>query len=84
MRVVFSERAVRQFKKIDRAIQMRIKNFVEELEVLENPRSRGKGLSANLSGFWRYRVGDYRLICKISESELIILVMNVGHRSEIY
>lgn len=84
MRVVFSDRAIKQFKKIDFAIQKRMKHFINELEGLENPYVRGKRLSSNLSGFWRYRVGDYRLICKIFEDELVILLVDIGHRSEIY
>ena len=50
----------------------------------ENPRAYGKGLTANRSGQWRYRIGDYRLICSIEDERLIILALSVGHRSDIY
>lgn len=49
-----------------------------------NPRIHGKGLTANRSGQWRYRIGDYRLICQIEDNELIILALTVGHQREIY
>ena len=50
----------------------------------ENPRAKGKGLTANRSGQWRYRIGDYRLICLIQDNELVILALTVGHRSDVY
>lgn len=49
-----------------------------------DPRQHGKGLSANKAGFWRYRVGDYRIIADIEDEELIILIVKVGHRRKIY
>ena len=56
----------------------------KNLEGTENPRIHGKGLVGDLSGFWRYRIGDYRIICEILEKEIKILVLEVGHRSKIY
>ena len=50
----------------------------------EDPRQRGKGLTANLTGLWRYRVGDYRVICDIQDGELVVLVLQVSHRSQAY
>lgn len=50
----------------------------------EDPRQRGKALTANLSGLWRYRVGDYRVICLIEDEQLVVLVVGVTHRSEAY
>ena len=50
----------------------------------EDPRQRGKALTANLSGLWRYRVGDYRVICQIEDERLVVLVVGVSHRSESY
>lgn len=54
-----------------------------QLKKLE-PRQRGKGMAANLAGLWRYRVGDYRLICDIQDDEMVVLVLQVAHRSEVY
>ena len=50
----------------------------------EHPTQRGKALTANLTGLWRYRVGDYRLICDIQDGELVVLVLQIGHRREVY
>ena len=56
----------------------------KNLEGCDDPRVHGKGLTANRSGQWRYRIGDYRLICMIEDDRLVILALAVGHRSEIY
>ena len=72
----------RQFKKLDKFTQKKIKSYLEN--ILDNPRSRGKMLQANRSDQWRYRIGDYRLICIIEDKELIILALTVGHRRDIY
>lgn len=84
MKVIFSETALKTLKKVDGSIRKQIVKYVHELEELENPRSRGKGLSSNLAGLWRYRVGDWRLICEIKGDKLIISVLRIGHRSEVY
>ncbi|MBF0785799.1 type II toxin-antitoxin system RelE/ParE family toxin [Muribacter muris] len=62
----------------------RILNYLKELQSLENPRDRGKGLVGELSGMWRYRVGDYRIICHIDNGKLLITALELGHRREIY
>ena len=75
----------REFKKLDRYTQKMIKGWIEKnLVGCNDPRIHGKGLTANLSGQWRYRIGDYRLICLIEDDKLIILALSVGHRSDIY
>ena len=84
MRVILSDTAKRQLKKLDKSIRDRILKYMDKVESLENPRARGKGLSGNLSGTWRYRVGDYRVFCKIMDDKLIIEVVKVGHRRDIY
>ena len=84
MRVVFTDNAEKQFLKLDKPIQKQIQKFILKLQNLENPRERGKSLVGNLIGFWRYRVGDYRILCRIIDQELIITVVEIGHRKEIY
>lgn len=75
----------KEFKKLDRYTQKMIKAWIiKNLINCENPRSHGKGLVANKSGQWRYRIGDYRLICIIEDDELIITALHIGHRREIY
>ena len=74
-----------EFKKLDRYTQRMIKNWIDNnLAEAENPRQHGKGLTANRSGQWRYRIGDYRLICQINDDRLVILALSVGHRRDIY
>ena len=84
MRIKFSKQAEKEFYKLDKPIQKQLKKFIEKLTQLEDPRSRGKALTANLAGLHRYRVGKYRLVCKIIDSELVILVVDIAHRKEIY
>ena len=72
MRVVYSETALKELKKLDKPIQKRIKDYMDEVAKLEDPRSRGKILVENLSGLWRYRVGDIRVVCEIKDAEILI------------
>lgn len=75
----------REFKKLDRYTQRLIKSWIEKhLIGCEDPRSVGKGLTANRSGQWRYRIGDYRIIAEIEDDKVVILFLSVGHRREIY
>lgn len=81
----YSERAIKQLKKLDKGTQKLILTWVgKNLENCDNPRIKGKGLTANRSGEWRYRVGNYRIICDIRDKELIILALSIGHRRNIY
>ena len=84
-RVEWSDRARKQMRKFDKSIAEMILRWVHKnLDDCENPRQHGKALTANRTGQWRYRVGDYRLIAEIQESKIVILILNVGHRKEIY
>ena len=83
--VVFSKEALKDLKKLDKHTAALIIGWVRKnLEGCENPRAHGKGLTANLSGKWRYRVGDYRLLADIQDDKVVIMMLRVGHRSEIY
>lgn len=83
--VEITERFTREFKKLDRYTQRMIKGWIDKnLIGCENPRQHGKGLTANRRGQWRYRIGDYRLICQIDDGKLIILALSVGHRRDVY
>ena len=84
-KVIFTERAKKQLKKLDKHISALIIGWLEKnIQNCENPRLHGKGLVENKSGQWRYRIGDYRVICEIQDKEIIVLVLEVGHRREIY
>ena len=84
MTIEYAPAASKQFSRLDKSIQSRIKKYMSEITLLENPRSRGKALTSNLSGLWRYRVGDYRILCRIHDDKLIITVIEIAHRSTIY
>ena len=76
--------AKKSLLKLDKAEAQRIMHFLRErIEPIDNPRSLGKALSGRLSTFWRYRIGDYRLICDIQDKQLIILVIRIGNRKDI-
>ena len=84
-RVELTDRVIKQLKKLDKHMSALIIGWIEKnLDGCENPRMHGKGLTANRTGQWRYRIGNYRLICEIKDEEVLILVLEVGHRREIY
>ena len=75
----------KEFKKLDRYTMKMIKAWIEKnLSGCENPRVKGKALTATRKGQWRYRIGDYRLLCLIEDEELVILALSIGHRREVY
>ncbi len=75
----------KEFKKLDRFTQKLIKGWIgKHLSSCENPRAKGKNLVENRSGQWRYRIGDYRLLCSIEDEKLLILALSVGHRKNVY
>lgn len=81
----FSTDALKKLKKLDKTVQTRILSFfVHRVLSHEDPRQFGKPLSADLAGYWSYRIGDYRIICDILDVELAILAVEVGHRREVY
>ena len=84
-RVVFTNKAKKDIKKLDKHTASLIIGWIEKnLENCNNPRQFGKSLKGNKKGQWRYRVGDYRLLANIEDEKIIILLLNIGHRKEIY
>lgn len=84
-RVETTQRFDKELKKLDKYTQRMIVAWIDKnLEGCDNPKIHGKGLTANRIGQWRYRIGDYRLICVIEDEELVILALSVGHRKEVY
>ena len=83
--VEFDDRARRELRKLDGNIQQTILQYLRErVAIGEHPRRFGKPLRRNLAGLWRYRVEDYRLNCRIEDDRVVVLVLQVGHRREIY
>ncbi|AQW83577.1 type II toxin-antitoxin system RelE family toxin [Campylobacter pinnipediorum] len=84
MKISFSKNALKEVKKLDKSVGIKILKKLKEIESLDNPRDEGKPLVGNLSGLWRYRVGGYRIICKIKDHELIVLILGIKNRNNAY
>lgn len=82
--IEFDRKASKEFKNLDRQAQKQIDKFLIKLTKCNNPRRYGEALQGNLRSFWRYRIGDYRLICSIEDEILNVLIIRVKHRKEIY
>jgi mRNA interferase RelE/StbE len=81
----FSSGAKKALTKLDKPTARRILTFLsEKLGSAANPREYGKALKGELSDLWRYRVGDYRIICTIEDEQIEILVLRIAHRKEVY
>ena len=83
--VEYSKTAVNTIKKMDSSTSKLIRTWIEKnLINTENFRIKGKALTGDLKGLWRYRVGDYRILAEIQDNKIVILILNIGHRSKIY
>ncbi|MDP3839294.1 MAG: type II toxin-antitoxin system RelE/ParE family toxin [Methylococcales bacterium] len=82
--IAFKSKANKSLQQLDNTIQIRIVDFLNKLALQDNPRLQGKALTGEYAGLWRYRVGDYRIICNIQDNQLTILVLQLGHRKNIY
>ena len=85
-RIDLSETAQKQLAKLDRPVAQRIGSFLRErVAVLDDPRSIGEALKGSeLGEFWKYRIGDWRLICKIRDQQILITVLSLGNPREVY
>ncbi|MBW9064068.1 type II toxin-antitoxin system RelE/ParE family toxin [Rhizobium herbae] len=83
--IEITARARKSINNLDKQTAIRILSFLSDrLAANENPRQLGKQLTGPLKHYWSYRVGDYRLLCEIIDTQLIVLVLEVGNRREIY
>ena len=82
--IKLSHEAEKQLASLDKPIREKIAAFIDRIPLYPSPRSIGKALKGSLSGCWRYSVGDYRIICRLHDKVLIIEVIKIGHRREIY
>ena len=84
-RIIFSREAFKQLKKLDKHTQKQIQSYINaNVNYSENPRLHGKALGGDLKNLWRYRVGDYRIICRIEDNVCEVLVVKIGHRKDVY
>lgn len=83
--IEFRPNARNEFRKLDRSVQRRVINYLEQRVIASgNPRQFGKLLSGDMGEFWSYRVGDYRIISLIEDKRLVVVVVSVGHRRDVY
>ena len=83
--VEYSKTAMNTIKKMHSSTSNLIRTWIEKnLMNTENPRIKGKALTSDLKGLWRYRVGDYRILADIQDDKIVILILDIGHRSKIY
>jgi mRNA interferase RelE/StbE len=83
--IKFDTKAAKAAKKLGRVVHARVLDFLEtRVATSHNPRDLGQALNGTLAGYWRYRVGDYRIICDIQDETITILVIEIGHRSMVY
>jgi len=83
--VEVSNYAERQLRKLDAPVRRGILNWLDErIEGCKNPRHFGEALKGGRAGLWRYRVGDWRILCDIRDDRLVVLALAVGHRREVY
>lgn len=83
-KIEYLQSAQKEARKIDPQARKRIKKYLEHVVALEDPRQVGKALKGGLSNLWRYRIGDYRVICELRDDVLIVLVVTIGHRKNVY
>lgn len=83
-RIELKAKAAQAINKLDTQHRERIRTFLKKQSTQSNPRATGKALQDQLAGYWRYRVGDYRLICQIKDYDLVVLVIEIAHRKNIY
>lgn len=84
-RIEYDSRVVKEMKKLDRKVQREILDYFDErIAPADDPRVFGKPLKSSFAGLWRYRIGDYRVVCRIENEAMIVLVLRVAHRSTIY
>ena len=85
-RVEFDPEALKDLKKLDRPVQQRLVGFLKtRVGTLDNPRDIGEALSgATLGCYWKYRVGDWRIICDIQDARIVVRVLRLGNRREVY
>lgn len=80
-----SEKALKQLKKLDKPAAAQILGYMDErIQGTEDPRESGKQLKGELNNIWRYRSGDYRILCQLQDEVFVVLVLKAGHRKNIY
>lgn len=82
-RVEFSASAGKEFDRLDKPVKERIRNFIKE-KIEPDPRRQGAPMTGDLSGCWKYRIGDYRLVADLEDGRLVVLILRARHRKDVY
>ncbi len=84
--IKYTETSLRQLKKLDKSVALRVLDYKDErVAKLADPRALGKNLvGPKIGSYWRYRIGDVRVICDLQDQALVVLVVEIGHRPEVY
>ncbi|PKL28695.1 MAG: type II toxin-antitoxin system mRNA interferase toxin, RelE/StbE family [Spirochaetae bacterium HGW-Spirochaetae-2] len=80
----FETQAVKELSALDNSVKIKILKYLRKLEECDDPRVLGKSLTNNFSGYWRYRIGNYRIISRIYDTELVILLLAIRKRDVVY
>ena len=83
-RIEFEAQALEDFSRLDGAVKKRIQKYIDKIAEREDPRTLGEPLQENLSTYWKYRVGDYRLVAEIQDEKFIVLMLVIDHRRNVY
>lgn len=83
-KVEYDLEAVKALKRLDKTVAKRIMDYLDDVATLDDPRVRAKPLQGPLKGLWRYRVGDFRIVCDVIDGDFTIIALDLGHRSTIY
>lgn len=84
MNVILTKKARKNLDKLDKPIAKAITDYMDKIQNLDDPRSKGKALTGNLASLWRYRVSDYRVLCRIEDKILTIFAIKISHRKDVY
>lgn len=82
-KVIYADTLEKDLRKLDKSVVRKIINKIEK-DLARNPQGLGKALTRKFKGYWRYRIGDFRVIYKISEKEILIIILRAGHRKDVY
>ncbi len=83
-KIILTEKADKQLRELDPPIQRRIADYIQDVTTIENPRQRGKKMQVNFNGGWRYKVGDYRILCDIYDDTITVFIIRIKHRKDVY
>jgi mRNA interferase RelE/StbE len=80
----YSNAFLKEVSKLDKQTLKRVRDYLKAAASLPDPRKKGKALTGNFAGYWRYRVGDYRILVEIRDKEMVVMAVSVGHRRDVY